>query len=440
MMALKRPANLILAGIFLMSLAACGPQNKPLPTAMVVVHTPGSIPTASPQPTQGQPGATAAPATVTTAPAATDAPAPTAQATEPPMYGPDVYPEGINPLTGEAADPALLNRMPVAIKVSNFPRTVRPQSGLSQADLVIEHLAEAGLTRFTAIFLQRDADKVGAVRSARFIDAELAENFQAILAASGMSLGTMGHLKGHPYFVGDNVWRLVSLETHYGCPPLCSEIPNDINGLFPSTTAIRQATEPRGSGVKSNLTGLAFSERLPAGGVAVTELNIDFSNGAHVSWRYAAEVGRYTRWQEQDETGAMITHIDEAQGLPITAVNMVVLWVPQVNNYVPEDTGSCGLEIQLWGTGLLQVFRDGQAFAGRWRRDGSTGMRLRLETESGDPLPLRPGNSWIEIVTTNARTSLVGATFLVTNRVPDTMSLCPIDPTMTPEVTATAAP
>ena len=46
------------------------------------------------------------------------------------------------------ADAALLDRRPIAIKVSQFPRRVRPQSGLSLADLVFEHYAEAGVTQF----------------------------------------------------------------------------------------------------------------------------------------------------------------------------------------------------------------------------------------------------------------------------------------------------
>src|SRR3989338_9209140 len=64
-----------------------------------------------------------------------------------PHYGPDSFPENVNPLTGEVVDPAQLSRMPIAVKISNFPYNVRPQSGLSLADLVFEHLAEAGLTR-----------------------------------------------------------------------------------------------------------------------------------------------------------------------------------------------------------------------------------------------------------------------------------------------------
>jgi len=51
--------------------------------------------------------------------------------------------------------------------------TVRPQSGLSQANLVYEALAEGGITRFMAVYnLTQPIAKIGPVRSARpyFLD------------------------------------------------------------------------------------------------------------------------------------------------------------------------------------------------------------------------------------------------------------------------------
>ena len=58
-------------------------------------------------------------------------------------YGPDEFDFGINPLTGLMVDdPARLERRPMAIKVTNYPRYVRPQPGLSKADIVFEYYME----------------------------------------------------------------------------------------------------------------------------------------------------------------------------------------------------------------------------------------------------------------------------------------------------------
>lgn len=409
------------------ALVACssGGATPTLPPVVVTVYRAG---TATPIPAAATPPASAGATPIPGQPSATPLP----------QYGPDAYPENVSPLTGEVVDPAKLNRIPVAVKISNFPYSVRPQFGLSLADLVFEHLAEAGLTRFTAVYLQNDAAKVGSIRSARFIDTEIAPMFEALLVTSGSSLGTMEHLRSGPWFTGANVWRLVSEETHYVCPPLCRETPDDANTLFANTDALRAATAANGMAspkTRAALTGLAFTSTPPAG-PPVTEILLDFSLAAHVSWRYNGV--RYMRWQEKDAGGEMAAHVDALTNDPISAANVVVLFVNHQNNFVPEDFrdgGNCGLEIQLWTIGPAKIFRDGVMQEGRWRRDGSTNMRLRLETDAGQVIPLEPGNTWFDVVTLTAAASLNGSTYTVTNKVPDTKFSCPVPPTETPTVT-----
>ena len=94
-------------------------------------------------------------------------------------FGPFGLPLDINPLTGLSTDPKLLDRRPMIIKVSNLPRNVRPQSGLSKADIVYEYYTEEGTTRFSAIFLSQEAGQVGSVRSARFFDEHLVKMYNA---------------------------------------------------------------------------------------------------------------------------------------------------------------------------------------------------------------------------------------------------------------------
>ena len=47
-------------------------------------------------------------------------------------YGLGNFEEGVNPLTGlKVDDPSKLERRPVAVKINNYPRSNRPQWGLS---------------------------------------------------------------------------------------------------------------------------------------------------------------------------------------------------------------------------------------------------------------------------------------------------------------------
>src|SRR4029077_10322240 len=107
----------------------------------------------------------------------------------------------VAPLAGLAVSaPSVPNRRPLAVKVSEFPRRVRPQDGLSFADLVFEHYAEAGVSRMTAIFLGNDSPKVGSIRSARLIDLVLTESYKSMLITSGSSQGVLTALSKTPFF------------------------------------------------------------------------------------------------------------------------------------------------------------------------------------------------------------------------------------------------
>ncbi|MCD6355663.1 MAG: DUF3048 domain-containing protein, partial [Anaerolineaceae bacterium] len=87
-----------------------------------------------------------------------------------------------NPLTGlPVSDPALLERRPVMVKVSNFPRLGRPHAGLSFADIVFEYFIGFGQNRFLALYYGQDAEKIGPVRSGRRVDAELVTMYSGVL-------------------------------------------------------------------------------------------------------------------------------------------------------------------------------------------------------------------------------------------------------------------
>ncbi len=120
-------------------LAACGGEpEQPTPAVMKLPAQTATAPTQAPA-TQGdtagatspaesiQPGVTLLPAATATGflpePTTTRASAPTSTAEA--LVGPHSYPPDVNPLSGlPVADAAVLQRRPLAIKVSNFPRSV----------------------------------------------------------------------------------------------------------------------------------------------------------------------------------------------------------------------------------------------------------------------------------------------------------------------------
>src|SRR5262249_40987630 len=128
--------------------------------------------------------------TQTALPTATNTPLP------PGIIGPDSYPENVDPLTGLVVDdPSVLNRRPLLVKISNAPPVVRPQSGISIADVIFEEYAEGGWTRFTAVFYSHGGQHIGSVRSVRLIDLQLTPAFDGVLVFSGGSLGVIDTLR-----------------------------------------------------------------------------------------------------------------------------------------------------------------------------------------------------------------------------------------------------
>src|SRR5688572_15954568 len=74
------------------------------------------------------------------------------------------------PLRGTAAPNSdAIHTRPLVIKVANDP-AARPQSGMSQADLILEITVEGGITRYALVFQSQEPSKVGPVRSARQSD------------------------------------------------------------------------------------------------------------------------------------------------------------------------------------------------------------------------------------------------------------------------------
>ena len=101
-----------------------------------------------------------------------------------------LLPEGFrSPVNGLRADlETNLDRRAIAVKIDNHPEA-RPQSGLQEADAVIELLVEGGFTRFIAVFHDNDSEYLGPVRSIRPTDSTIIPAIPAPFAMSGVSHG-----------------------------------------------------------------------------------------------------------------------------------------------------------------------------------------------------------------------------------------------------------
>ncbi len=376
----RQPAVLVAIVLLVSLLASACRSDRPEAAVTTVALATTPVPTAV---------AKAEPPIAT----ATPAPTPTAEPTPPidvdALVGDLSLPPGTSPFTGLLVDdPALLERMPAAVKISNSP-IARPQSGLSQADVVIEHLAEGDITRFTAIYHSQDAERIGSVRSARLIDLEIPVLFDAFLVFSGAA-GEVNRM----IEASDFADRTLSDERKEpGFYRL--DIPGRAyeHTLFTDSELLQQYAADQGWTTPPRYRGWQWSERPPRLASRARSITIPYSTEySDVTYQYDPMQGAYRR-SMLDEP-----HVDDLTGEQLTADNVVVLYVNHVPTLIVEDAlGSKSVEIQLWEQGRMQLFRDGTVQEGVWLRSQREDPLLFVD-EAMQPLTLKPGNVWIQIV------------------------------------------
>lgn len=380
--------------------ASSGPADLDA-TVQAIVQLTAAAPTGSPTPTS-----TASPLPPTPLPTRTPSPTPSPTATRtalpyvlPVNVGPFVFPENINPLTGLfVSDPALLERRPMAIKITNFPRHVRPQSGLSLADLVYEYYIEMGLTRFIAVFYGNDVERIGPIRSGRFFDEHVVRMYDAIFAFASADKRVL-----EPWLESDLVLRLVLPRTD-NCPPLCRDQHNaDYNNLYTNTAHLGPYVQANGSdNNRYDQGGMRFQTLTPWGGTPLEQLYIRYSRLDYHYWQYNAQTGRYERFQEtaEDNGGGeqYAPLIDEYTGQQISAANVVVLMVPHEEFVKSSDTEV--IKINLEGSGQAYIFRDGQVYEAIWVRAAQDApiQLFRAGPGEGSYFPLKPGNTFFQVI------------------------------------------
>jgi hypothetical protein len=309
----------------------------------------------------------------------------------------------MNPFTGLPITQQQASHIPLLIKVSNSPE-VRPQTGLSLADVVMEHYSEGGLTRYTALFLTNTPEKVGSVRSCRLIDIELVVVYGAGEVCSGTSGGVRIVLKqsksweGSGGVVSRTVWMISDLGTfecrqQAGCKLPMFRTPDKLppHNLYANAQNALKELQARGKDQPTAFHSWIFSPDTPTGGTPSTTVSIPYRAGL-VTWTYSAEQGEWLR------SLAGRPHTEKLTGKQLGAANVVVVYANHVYTPIIEDVGgSHSIQIQLWGDGPITLFRDGQMIQGRWQREGNA-LGLSFTDLSGNPLPLKPGVTWIEFV------------------------------------------
>jgi hypothetical protein len=300
-------------------------------------------------------------------------------------------PAVINPLTGlPMQDPSLLTRRPLIVKIQNVPRESRPQWGLSLADHVYEYYIEYGDTRFAAVYYGNRPEQVGPVRSARHIDMQLIQMYQAVLLYGGAYEELMENMLSADF--GDRLIR----EGPSTAPAFYRYEPDGVNYLMVNTTLLDPIyTQYKIKDIQPVFTILPFSSEKPESGNLADVVFIRFSGSMYNRWDYNPADGRYYRSSEtqsgMDEVYA--PHYDRLTGAQIAADNLVILFTRY--NEVPNE-GEV-FDVPLSGSGKAYAVRDGIINELTWTREGPEDL-ISLSFPDGTPYEYKPGNIWYSVL------------------------------------------
>ncbi|MCZ8516185.1 DUF3048 domain-containing protein [Paenibacillus filicis] len=290
------------------------------------------------------------------------------------------------PLTGlETAEP--VTRRPVMVMINNHP-SARPQSGLSQADLIYECLSEGEITRLVALFQSRRfPDPIGPVRSIRPYFIELGKGVGALQVHAGGSPDGYAQLEKEriPELdeitnAGQYFWRESFRKAPHNLYTNLDKIEaGAAKRGIPDTGPDKPVFlfDPGGSGAVQAFGGESVSGRK----LEVTFLLSSYKVG------YAYDEG--SRTYKRSING--IKHIDLNNHEQLSAANVIVMGT---DHRVLDEEGR--LDVRLTGTGPALLFQNGKARIVEWKRT-EVNEPVRCY-EKGQEVTLRPGQTHILIV------------------------------------------
>jgi len=301
--------------------------------------------------------------------------------------GPDLTGMAINPLTGHYIDEELAKRRPMAVVINNISQAL-PQSGIAQADIIYEVLAEGGITRLVAIFMEMDSEKIGPIRSTREYFLDIALNHDAILIHHGGSPGGYAAINN---FRAHNLDGM-SIARAFFRDPARASVPRMLehssyaiaSGLFEEIESRGLRMEPReGFGAPF----LFFEEDDMVEGEEVHEITVPFAPGSQVSrFDYLPDAGLYMRSQNNNP------HMDEYTGQQLAVENVIIQYA---NMRIIDSEGR--RDVTLVGSGRGVLYTRGAAVPVRWSCAGTESPTV-WTFENGEPMQVSKGKTWICIM------------------------------------------
>jgi len=296
------------------------------------------------------------------------APAPSAT----PKPTPAVCPARVSPFTGE---PVKSMGPVLAAKIDNIIYA-RPQTGLTEADIIYVLPVEGGLSRFLAIFSSHFPPVIGPVRSARFDDLALLRQFGTpAFAWSGAQPKLQRKVERA---------RIVDLFDGLVGGYFRSASRAAPDNLYASTRVLLREAGGRES--RAHCIGFQFGPA-PRGGRTATSVSVSYP-AASFKFVWSHRLQHWLVWMDGARAAS-------TEGPQLSAATVVIQHtVVRTSRYLEEDRRPPYAETI--GHGWALVLRNGRAFRVQWSRPKAN--RGTTFTYRGKPFTFAKGQVWVVLV------------------------------------------
>ena len=274
---------------------------------------------------------------------------------------------------------------PIIIQIENSDQpTVRPQSGMQQADLIYEYISEYGIPRLTAVYWHPPSSLIGPVRSCRLITIQLEQMYRGVIFCSGANDYVLGKVWQWPNVVYDYTYMYPFMFRTAArvAPHNVMARPDQITAKTAGAGLAALAYDVAGAHPDAPLPGAA-----PATTITVS------AHGA--VWRYDAGRREYLKWQD----GRPFTNAGTGQ------VHAKTVIVERVSSYLDVTRANTfhGYHTEyyeLGGSGTADVYTDGGIVHATWQHPNRD-LPVVYYGPDGNPMDFNTGLTWVHVVGTN---------------------------------------
>ncbi len=282
---------------------------------------------------------------------------------------------------------------PYAVMINNLG-TARPlQSGLQDAYIIYEIIVEGGLTRYMALFMDANVERIGSVRSARHYYLDYALENDAFYVHHGQSPQAQSD------FSALGVDRIVVDASKTGWRDKTLNVASE-HTLFTSTEKLANGLSSKRTERNKDLLLNYSVEEIDlskiSGATPANKVSIDYSGSMNSSYEYDSVNKVYNRFINRKE------HTDYVTKKQYTFKNIITY---QVTNTSIAGDSSGRQDLKNVGEGKGYYISNGYALPITWSKSSRSAQTV-YKLENGDSLKVNDGNTFIQIQPTNKNITL----------------------------------